>query len=56
MVMDRGEIVEVGPHDALIAQKGAYWRLYEAQVRRAEEDALAAGVLPPSNPVESQAV
>ncbi len=56
VVMDRGEIVEVGPHDALIAQKGAYWRLYEAQVRRAEEDALAAGVLPPSNPVESQAV
>ncbi|MGD9773031.1 ABC transporter ATP-binding protein [Diaphorobacter sp.] len=45
VVMDRGEIVEVGPHDELMAQQGAYWRLYEAQARRAEEDAQAAGVL-----------
>lgn len=45
VVMDRGEIVEVGPHDALIAQRGAYWRLYEAQARRAEEDAQAAGLV-----------
>lgn len=44
VVMDRGEIVEVGPHDELMAQQGAYWRLYEAQARRAEEDAQAAGV------------
>ena len=44
VVMDRGEIVEVGPHDALMAQQGAYWRLYEAQARRAEEDAQAAGL------------
>ena len=42
--MDRGEIVEVGPHDELMAAKGAYWRLYEAQARRAEEDAQAAGL------------
>jgi ATP-binding cassette subfamily B protein len=27
-------------------RQGAYWRLYEAQARRAEEDAQAAGVLP----------
>ena len=45
VVMDRGEIVEVGPHDALMAQQGAYWRLYEAQARRAEEDAQAAGLV-----------
>lgn len=44
VVMDRGEIVEVGPHNALMAAKGAYWRLYEAQARRAEEDAQAAGL------------
>ena len=45
VVMDRGEIVEVGPHEALMAAKGAYWRLYEAQARRAEEDAEAAGLV-----------
>ncbi|CAM4038128.1 ABC transporter ATP-binding protein [Comamonas aquatilis] len=44
VVMDRGEIVEVGPHDELMEKKGAYWRLYEAQARRAEEDAQAAGL------------
>ena len=26
-------------------KQGAYWRLYEAQARRAEEDAQAAGVV-----------
>jgi ATP-binding cassette, subfamily B, bacterial len=40
VVMDRGEVVEVGPHDELMAQEGAYWRLYEAQARHAAaEDA-----------------
>jgi ATP-binding cassette, subfamily B, bacterial len=34
VVMDRGRVVEVGPHDALIERRGAYWRLYEAQARR----------------------
>jgi ATP-binding cassette subfamily B protein len=40
VVMDRGQVVEVGPHDELMARQGAYWRLYEAQARRvdAEED------------------
>lgn len=44
VVMDRGEIVEVGPHDELMALKGHYFRLYDAQARRAEEDAQAAGL------------
>ena len=35
VVMDRGEIVEVGSHDELMARQGAYWRLYEAQARKA---------------------
>ena len=39
VVMDRGEIVEVGPHDALMAKEGAYWRLYQAQLRQADEEA-----------------
>jgi ATP-binding cassette subfamily B protein len=38
VVMDRGQVVEVGPHDELMARQGAYWRLYEAQVRRVETD------------------
>jgi ATP-binding cassette subfamily B protein len=38
VVMDRGEIVEVGPHDVLMARQGAYWRLYEAQARKAEAE------------------
>ncbi len=38
VVMDRGEIVEVGPHDELMARQGHYWRLYEAQARKAEAD------------------
>ena len=38
VVMDRGQVVEVGPHDELMEKKGAYWRLYEAQVRRVDAD------------------
>jgi len=38
VVMDRGEIVEVGPHDALMETQGAYWRLYQAQLRQADDE------------------
>ena len=37
--MDRGEVVEVGTHDELIAREGAYWRLYEAQARQVDTEA-----------------
>ncbi len=40
VVMDRGQVVEVGPHEELMAKRGAYWRLYEAQARKAEQDKL----------------
>ena len=53
VVMDKGQIVEVGPHDALIAAHGAYWRLYEAQQRQAQ---IEGAVLreSPSMPVDSK--
>ena len=31
LVMEHGDIVEQGSHDELIAARGAYWRLYQAQ-------------------------
>jgi ATP-binding cassette subfamily B protein len=36
VVMERGEVVEVGPHEALMARQGAYYRLHEAQARQVE--------------------
>jgi ATP-binding cassette subfamily B protein len=38
VVMDKGEIVEEGTHDTLMATQGAYWRLYEAQQRQAQAE------------------
>lgn len=57
VVMDRGQIVEVGPHEELMARRGAYFKLYEAQARQAESlnedhaasDSLVAAV--PTHPV-----
>ncbi len=37
VVMDRGQIVEVGSHDDLLAREGAYYKLYQAQQRQAED-------------------
>ena len=37
VVMDRGRVVEQGGHEALLAGRGAYWRLHEAQARQARE-------------------
>ncbi|MRW89198.1 ATP-binding cassette domain-containing protein [Duganella sp. FT80W] len=36
VVLDRGVVVEDGHHDELMAQQGAYYRLYQAQARNAE--------------------
>jgi ATP-binding cassette subfamily B protein len=38
IVLERGEVVEIGSHDELIAQQGAYWRLYEAQARNVDTE------------------
>ncbi|MBI4754662.1 MAG: ABC transporter ATP-binding protein [Betaproteobacteria bacterium] len=46
VVMDRGQIVEVGNHEQLMAREGAYFRLYQAQARNVDVD--AEDVRPPS--------
>lgn len=38
VVMDRGQVVEQGPHDELMARQGAYYRLYQAQARNVDRD------------------
>ncbi len=52
VVMDRGQVVEIGPHDELMAQRGAYWRLYEAQARKEQE---AAALLDADTPEDHDA-
>ena len=38
VVLDRGKVVEVGTHDALMATEGAYFNLYQAQARNMDVD------------------
>jgi ATP-binding cassette subfamily B protein len=38
LVMEEGSIVEQGSHDQLLAAKGAYWRLYNAQFEAPIDD------------------
>lgn len=44
LVMEDGSIVEQGSHDQLLAAKGAYWRLYNAQFEAPIDDGEAAPV------------
>ena len=37
VVLDKGEIVEIGSHDQLMDARGAYYALYQAQLRHAAE-------------------
>jgi len=53
VVMDRGRIVEVGPHDDLMQRQGAYWRLYQAQARQTDDggpEELPAAMPPAARP------
>ena len=38
VVLDKGQIVEVGNHDELIAREGAYFKLHQAQARLTENE------------------
>jgi ATP-binding cassette subfamily B protein len=38
LVMEHGDIVEQGDHKALLAAKGAYWRLYQSQFAGVTEE------------------
>jgi ATP-binding cassette subfamily B protein len=38
VVLDRGEIVEMGNHDELMRKEGTYFRLYQAQARNVDAD------------------
>ncbi|HUX89752.1 MAG TPA: ABC transporter ATP-binding protein [Gallionellaceae bacterium] len=38
VVLDRGQVLEVGNHDELMAREGAYFRLYQAQARNVDTD------------------
>jgi ATP-binding cassette, subfamily B, bacterial len=48
VVLDRGQIVEVGQHEELLERKGHYYRLHQAQARLAENEAPV--------PVEAQEI
>ena len=50
--MENGAIVEQGSHNELLAQKGAYWRLYNAQFEGAaeEEEVVEVPTVPLSPP------
>ena len=37
IVLDKGEIIEIGNHDDLMAAQGTYYQLYQAQARHAAE-------------------
>jgi ATP-binding cassette subfamily B protein len=39
VVLDRGQVVEVGNHDELMAREGHYYKLYQAQARNPDGDA-----------------
>ena len=39
IVLDRGNLVELGSHDELMAKEGHYYQLYQAQARNIDEDA-----------------
>jgi ATP-binding cassette subfamily B protein len=52
VVLDKGDKVEEGTHEELLACRGAYWRLYQAQAR--QEQAERERMLPPVDDIPAQ--
>jgi ATP-binding cassette, subfamily B, bacterial len=48
VVMDRGQIVEMGDHDTLMAKQGAYFDLYQAQARNVDTEEELSVWTPPA--------
>lgn len=42
LVMDSGQIVDIGSHDELVARPGVYQNLYNEQFKSAQEHAMEA--------------
>ena len=38
VVMDQGQVIEIGNHNELMQREGAYFRLYQAQARNVDTD------------------
>ncbi|MDH5205548.1 MAG: ABC transporter ATP-binding protein/permease, partial [Hylemonella sp.] len=53
VVLDRGQVVEEGSHDVLMARQGAYYSLYQAQARNMDVDlddvAVVSAAMPRDN-------
>ena len=50
VVLERGQVAEVGSHDDLMAREGAYFRLYQAQARNVDIDMDEAAWREPDSP------
>ncbi|MBL8450690.1 MAG: ABC transporter ATP-binding protein [Dechloromonas sp.] len=48
VAMDRGQVVEVGSHDELMAKEGHYYRLYQAQARNVDTELELSSVPTPA--------
>jgi len=44
VVMEQGELIEQGNHEELMKAQGAYWRLYQAQARSDQANAMDVGL------------
>jgi ATP-binding cassette subfamily B protein len=56
VVMERGQIVEIGRHEELMARQGAYYELYQAQARNVDAEAVSASGSDAGSPIDIKKV